>query len=112
MELPRFIDLGPYHYKIICDELTRLRTQEKILTAVLGHTDHDKLEIIINNNQPPSLSRETLFHESLHVVTEITGLRYSWGATKSERFIRRLSPMMLELMRRNPDVVAYLMSND
>jgi hypothetical protein len=109
--LPTSIDIGPFRYTITIDELTRQRAQETDGCKVLGQTDHDKLEMILDASQPIGLLRETLLHETLHLVTEISGVRYDQGGDKEERLIRRLSPILLEVMRRNPDVVAYLMAD-
>ena len=79
---------------------------------VLGSTDHDQLVIVIDGRAPGGVRRDTLLHELLHVVTEITGLHFKWGDERDEEIVRRLSPILLELLRRNPDAVAYLMDND
>lgn len=109
--LPTFIDIGPFRYTITIDELTRQRAQETDRSKVLGQTDHDKLEMILDASQPASLLRETLLHETLHLVTEMSGLRYDSGSDKDERLVRRMSPLLLEVLRRNPDIVAYLMDD-
>ncbi len=109
--LPTSIDIGPFRYTITIDELTRQRAQETSRELLLGQTDHDKLEMILDAKQPDSLMRETLLHETLHLVTEINGLRFEWGDTKEEGVVRRLSPILLEVLRRNPELVAYLMAD-
>lgn len=111
-EPPSHVDVGPFRYTITSDELTRHRAQQTSLTVLLGNTDHDKLQIILTNDAPIGLIRETLMHELLHVVNEVTGLRQQWGNEKEERIIRRLSPILLELLQRNPDAVAYLTNTD
>jgi hypothetical protein len=111
-QLPDHVDVGPFRYTITSDELTRHRAQEVAQTIILGETDHDRLTIILNETMQPGLARETLMHECLHVVTEVCGLRRKWGNAKDERIIRRLSPLLLELLRRNPDIVSYLMGED
>lgn len=110
--LPDHIDLGPFRYEVTVDELSRLRAQEVVQAIVLGRTDHDKLTVILNETMPVGLARETLVHEALHIVTEVCGLRAKWGNAKDERIIRRLSPMLLELLRRNPDLVRYVTADE
>jgi hypothetical protein len=106
--LPDHVDIGPFRYTIIRDERARLRMQEATQTLLLGHTDLDNLTVIIGEKMPAGLARETLMHELLHVVCEVTGLHEKWGKSKEERIVRRLSPMLLELLQRNPDLVKYL----
>lgn len=105
---PDHVDVGPFRYTIIRNELARLRAQEAAQTILLGQTDHDKLTIIFDEKMHANLARETLMHELLHVVNQVTGLRFKWGNAKEERIVQRLSPILLELLQRNPDVVKYL----
>lgn len=109
-KIPDHVDVGPYCYTITVDELARHRAQESAQTILLGHTNHDDLTVIINEKMSASLARETLLHEMLHTVNEVTGLRAKWGNAKEERIVRRTSPILLELLRRNPGLVAYLMA--
>lgn len=111
-KLPEHIDIGPFRYMLRMDELTRHRAQETAQTILLGHTDHDALTVILSEKMPDSLARETLMHELLHVVNEVTGLRSKWGNAKEERIVRRLSPILLELLQRNPDAVNFLTAAD
>lgn len=110
--LPEHIDIGPFRYTITSDELARHRAQETAQTILLGHTDHDALTVILSEKMPDGLARETLMHELLHVVNEVTGLRTKWGNAKEERIVRRLSPILLELLQRNPDAVSFLTAVD
>lgn len=106
--LPDHVDIGPFRYTITSDELARLRMQEAPQTLLLGHTDLDNLTVTLSEKLPASQARETLMHELLHVVCDVTGLHTEWGNRKEERIVRRLSPMLLELLQRNPDLVKYL----
>lgn len=110
--LPEHIDVGPFRYTITADELSRHRAQEASQTILLGQTDHNELTIVLSEKMPDGVARETLMHELLHVVNEVTGLRSKWGNAKEERIVRRLSPVLLELLQRNPDAVNFLTSGD
>lgn len=72
-KIPDHVDVGPYCYTITVDELARHRAQESAQTILLGHTNHDDLTVIINEKMSASLARETLLHEMLHTVNEVTG---------------------------------------
>ena len=108
--LPTSIDIGPFSYKITIDELTRQRAQETSRTNLLGETDHDKLQIIIDASAPIGLLRETLLHETLHTIAKVSGLTHDWDTDEEEGIIQRICPLLLEVFRRNPSVVAYLMA--
>lgn len=109
--LPKFIDVGPYRYTVTTDELTRQRAQEASQSSLLGQTDHDRLIMILKSDQPNGLMRDTLLHETLHLVTGITGVAFESGLDKEELLVRRLSPILLEVLRRNPDLVTYLLAD-
>jgi len=111
ISLPTFIDIGPYHYVVTTDELTRQRAQENSHTSLLGQTNLDTLVMVLNRDQPVSLMRETFLHEILHTITAITGISFEFGPDKDEALIRRLSPTLLAFLRSNPDVVSYLMDD-
>lgn len=111
-KLPEHIDVGPFRYTITADELARHRAQEASQTILLGQTDHNELTIVLSEKMPDGVARETLMHELLHVVNEVTGLRSKWGNAKEERIVRRLSPVLLELLQRNPEAVRFLTSVD
>lgn len=44
-------------------------------------------------------------------TTEMTGLALVWGSD-DEDFVRRLTPSLLDVLRRNPKLVAYLTAVD
>jgi hypothetical protein len=47
----------------------------------------------------------TLLHEVVHAIFKIAGLPNE----KEEDTVTRLSPLLLDTLRRNPDLVAYLL---
>lgn len=57
---------------------------------------------------PPAAVAETLLHEILHCVTESAGINAELGEAEEEKLVRRVAPLLLDVLRRNPDLVAYL----
>lgn len=111
VSLPSKIDVGPVSYLLMLNDSTRIRGQEFIRGNVLGETGHDQLEIVIDPNQPPGRLRDTVFHETMHVAMHLTGIDFELGTEKEEHYVRRLSSIILEILRRNPDLVEYLMAD-
>jgi len=48
--------------------------------------------------------RETVLHEMLHCIFEHTGV----DPEEHETLIRSISPLLLETLRRNPELVEWL----
>lgn len=112
MSVPRELVLGPVTYTIstsLVDVGRACRDQGEVL---LGATDHPSLRIVVDPDQAPGQARDTLLHESLHAVFQISGLSDEWGDAKEERVIRRVSPWILELIRSNPALVAFLTGDE
>jgi hypothetical protein len=49
-----------------------------------------------------------LVHEVLHTIFTFAGLDAELGEKKTERHVRRLAPIVLDVLRRNPDMLSYL----
>ena len=77
-----------------------------------GMTDHEtlgewhanKAEIHYDPESTVPVLRETILHEMLHCILEHTGAE----PDEHETLIRNISPLMLETLRRNPELVEWL----
>lgn len=107
-EIPESIEVGPFTYTVTTDELARRRAEGAEKSLLNGHTDCEQLTIIVDPAIAPAMLRDTVLHETLHAIADVTGLGHEWGVEKEETIIRRLSPVLLDVIRRNPALVAYL----
>lgn len=71
-----------------------------------GVTNHPNLTITLNPEQADGQLRDTVLHEVLHTVTTIASLELS--GKEEEEFVSRISPILLDVLRRNPALVEYL----
>lgn len=69
----------------------------------MGRTDVRNLRLLINADQHEMQLRDTLLHETLHACLHVQEL----GA-EDEEFVRRLAPVLLDVLRSNPVLVAWL----
>lgn len=106
--LPETIEVGPNVYDVRPDELERLRLEHAEQKSLAGHTDHNHLYILIDATIAPAQVRDTVLHETLHTLAFLSGLGFEWGTQREEEIVRRLSPLLLDVLRRNPALVAYL----
>jgi hypothetical protein len=102
---PKEIEVGPYTYTVAHgDTVTRRQ-----LGGDHGETDHSELIIKINE-RASGVVRETLVHELLHALSDLAGLQEQYGAEADEQWCRRIAPWLLDTLRRNPDLVDFLLA--
>jgi hypothetical protein len=68
--------------------------------------------IILRPGDTVRVTRDTLLHEVLHTVTFQTNLYNELGDEKEESFVWRIAPVLLTVLRENPELVAYLLAED
>jgi hypothetical protein len=106
--MPDEITVGPFTYTVSDDrhDVDRASFEEK--DQLLGGCHHTSLRIVIEPDQHPAVAAETLLHEVLHCCTQVAGLLDELGERREEQVVRRLAPLLLDVLRRNPDLVAWL----
>lgn len=112
MKPPKVVRVGPLRYEIAFDQPALDRS------AVTdggderdGEVDYDRGRIHVSPKLFPELQVETVFHEVLHTVTDQTGLRAELGEETDEKVVRRISPLLLDTLRRNPTLLRYLVGD-
>jgi hypothetical protein len=102
--MPSNIQIGPCRYKV---------TQELVDFATKAASDGEKCwgwieyggqRIIIDPNQGEDHKRVALLHEVLHGVEDQSDQRHK----HDELIIRQLAAILLDTLRRNPELVTYL----
>jgi len=104
--LPDHVLIGPYRYSIHLTQQVKPKAEGRI-----GRIMFRKLRIEISNRVSVGRQQETLLHEILHGLWETVGLP-DGEKTSDESVIKSLSPILLDTLRRNPDVLAYLLETD
>jgi hypothetical protein len=88
MRLPASVTIGPYTYPVVSDEAT--------------HIEH---RILIDPHMSDEKTVVTLLHEVMHGCTDLAG---NSDLDNEERIICALAPILLDTLRRNPDLVSAL----
>jgi hypothetical protein len=104
--LPATIEVGPFTYTVTTDRTDVLEECHERDARLLGHTDNNTLAIWIAPDYPAGAKRDTILHETLHAILHVTHL--DADIEDDEAFVRRLTPPLLDLLRSNPELVAYL----
>ena len=77
----------------------------------LGVSDHSKCRIRIRDGeQSESQYRDTMLHEVLHAIVAQTYAQKAFAKEDDEQAVAVLSTHLLDTLRRNPALVAYLVN--
>jgi len=101
--LPKKVIIGPFDYEIQCNEVARAS-----LGSDFGETDTEMCQIRINPERPDQIQREVLLHETLHACMNVACLDLELGEELEEKVVRRLTPILMTVMLRNPSWVKAL----
>lgn len=102
MKFPRKVKVGPFEYT-----LKRQRGLSQGAGAA-GLTGTDTLTIVVDAQLARDAEREVVFHELLHAAWGCTPLVDMVDDKLSENIVRAMSVQLLQLLKENPDLLAYL----
>lgn len=107
MKLPKVVYIGPFDYAV--KQKKRLDTP-----MLLGETKNEITTILIREAQSACSKRDTLLHEVLHAVLFSSGLLTALPLSHDdeERLVVTISPWLHQLLRDNPELIAYLTKTD
>jgi hypothetical protein len=103
MRIPKTVKVGPHVYRIV-------KVSSSEMPEALGDSDFDLMRIRVLKNLRSSKGKEVLLHELLHCCTypSFTGAYETDPKLDAEEFVNAVAPALLQLLRDNPDMVAYL----
>lgn len=107
--LPTRVQVGPYELEVRCSEAAMDHADAKSGISCDGATITRKGWIAIRPEITESAKREVLLHEVMHSVWFVAG-RHD-GKVDDETAIGILAPTLLDTLRRNPDLAAFLLSD-
>lgn len=109
MPLPKGLLVGARRYTVICSQAGIDSESVERGEELHGVTNTSTMRVTLNPKNSADRQRDTLLHEALHTVLDLVGLNQDLGAEMEERVVNRLAPALLDLLRRNPRLVDYLM---
>lgn len=106
--VPRSVIVGPYRYTITVDHeaMDRLQRSGESGGGNVGSSNHHQLQITIDGDMAPAMIADTLLHEIMHCCYQVSGV--GAGKMTQEEAIDHVTPVLLDTLRRNPDVAQYL----
>jgi len=111
MKLPSSIRVLGRKYSVSLD---RARLNEHAVDigakdGLYGLTDNVDMRIWLDPESGKARQQDTLLHELLHACLDATGLDKMLGEEHEEEVANRLAPVLLEVWRSNPKLVAFLL---
>ena len=103
--LPTHIQVGPMRYTLAIDQAAI----NEINPTAFGRTRNKEQSIVLSAGQGPDQEADTVLHETLHACFTVAGISERMTDTLAEETINALSPLLLDTLRRNPELVAYLL---
>jgi hypothetical protein len=97
MELPEYLKIGPFNYKLDLHEGYWNKDDER----VYGEVDERNCTINLDIDASPEIIRESVLHEVVHAIL----MMYE---RDDEELVRLLTPMLLQVLQDNPKLVNAL----
>ena len=104
-ELPTHVQVGAFLYSLAVNQAAI----NEINPTAFGRTRNKEQSIVLSEGQGPDQQADTVLHETLHACFMVAGMSERMTDTLAEETIRTLSPLLLDVLRRNPELVAYLL---
>ena len=108
MSLPKQITIGPLTFAVKTDKATINQATVDHQAPFYANIRFGETDILIDDKQTPAHQRMTLLHEVLHGCFHVTMLDKKWEETA----VRLLTGPLLDTLRRNPDLIAFLLATD
>jgi hypothetical protein len=106
--MPTRVQVGAWRYKVDTSADAVLKMRAETSADCVGRVRHTEQTITIKPEMAADQLRDTLLHEVLHAVHSFVGMDVA-DECGCEEFVHRLCPTLLDTLRRNPDLVTYLM---
>lgn len=103
-----------YVVRVEPDEHAPLDPHDAETFDALGHCDRSRLRISLRgpDGMAPGKARETLLHEVIHAVIGTARIEPFGDLEAEETLVRSLAPLLLAVLRDNPDLVAALVADE
>jgi len=110
MRLPSRIAVGPFTLKVDTSKKAQERIDRDNDGPLYGMWDGRQATILLSTRSAETITRETLLHELLHAIIELSGAAavHIKDSDEEEGIVRALTPMLLDTLRRNPRLIEYL----
>jgi len=106
---PSHIKIGMFHYTL---KMVKGDFSCGAVKKAIGCEDSETLEITIKKDMALEAEQEVVWHEVKHAVDKTFILTGEGEEFSDENWVEHSSPGELEVMRENPELVAYLVATE
>lgn len=110
---PEFVRIGPFTYAVTWPEhvldVDTFGNDDETLPTLSARADHYALAIQVSSTLARPVQRKSLLHEVIHACNWISGHD---DTSSEEQFVRALAFPLLDVLRDNPVLVAFLTEPD
>ena len=110
---PESLRIGPFTYTVAWPEhvldVDKFGAEDETLETLSARVDHVSLTIFIASFMARAVQRKSLLHEVIHACNWISGHD---DTSSEEQFVRALAFPLLDVLRDNPPLVAFLVESD
>ncbi len=110
MPLPERVTIGPIVYNVANDIATYAQSVVDTNEQVYGRVNYGDVQIILDPKQHDQHKRVALLHEIIHACWHVTDPLDPNCC--EEMAVRAITGPLLDTLRRNPDLIAYLLAED
>jgi hypothetical protein len=109
-KMPKEVKIGPYKFQIKNDKpsMDSARVRFESIEAI-GFTSTHEQCIYVDPELGEDMRAETLLHEIIHGICEATGISSSFDEKEEETFIATVTPLLLDVLRSNGEVIDYML---
>ena len=108
--IPERLQIGPYRYSVEVSteaiDAESVRSGAGLPGSMSGRHLPSQGKILLSEEPSPDYTADTLLHEVLHALMHACGLNLG---DQEEDACLALSPILLDTLRRQPDLLAYLL---
>lgn len=105
---PATIRVGPHRYRLVLDRQAINAASAAQGETLLGQTCTKTTTILVDPTQARSQVVDTVIHELLHACMDLVGAVDVVNAETEESLVRRLAPVLVDVLRRNPKLVGWV----
>lgn len=111
--LPRTLKAGPFVYSVHTDQETYDKVCLEGMKELEASTSHVLMRIAFRPGRSASWTADSALHELLHIAFHLHGIALENVKDLpdlEEYIVSGMSPLLLMLLRDNPDYVAFIMN--
>lgn len=111
-KIPPYVRVAGRSCAVVADRAAMDRACHEEKSHLDGQCNHHLQQILLEPNLGPDVMPETLLHEVIHAVMDVTGLAAVLGVEDEERVVNTMTPTLFACIRENAALVSYLTAND